>query len=68
MVGFWVYSVGWPSENRFGLLNSMREKRNFLGYPDSPPWLDFHLVYNSEGIGRKPFYLQFCSQLVHIAT
>ena len=59
--------MGWPSENRFGLLNRVREKRNFLGYSDNQPWFAFHVVYNSEGIGRKPFYLQFSSQLTHIA-
>ena len=68
MVEFWVYTVGWPSESRFALLNRVREKGNFLGYPDYQPQFGFHLVYNSEGIWRKLIFFQFYSQIVHIAT
>lgn len=50
MLGFWVYTMGWPSENRFGLLNRVRKTRNFLGYPENQPWLGFHLIYNTEDI------------------
>lgn len=48
MVGFWVYTMEWPSKTRFDLLNRIREKRNILGYPENQPQFDFQLVYNSK--------------------
>lgn len=49
MVGFWMYAMERPSENRFDLLNRIREKRNILGYPENQPQFGFHFVYNSKG-------------------
>lgn len=47
MVEFWVYSMGWPSENRFGLLNRVREDklscRRFPIIPNPEPLLSLGL-------------------------
>lgn len=57
IVGFWVYTVEWPSENRFGLLNRMREKGNILGSPETDHGLPFTwcITLKVYGIWRQIF-------------